>query len=178
MAKQANATPPMPERLQELAGILRHIPKVGAMMKRAFGRGAKPVLDSKDRALMTALFYVAGEVEMLLAATTRIAALEQKLEDIAEKAEVVRAAELDWHAKVPLPDSVLFGNSAGQVAALPLDLLRVYAAKRQLDVTAIVEGKTTVIVKDGERVVVRIPKTLWVCLDKVLDQCSWLALDA
>ena len=104
----------------------------------------------------------------------RVEALEARVNEIAAKAEIAQAAELNWQAKMALPDAVVFGNAAGQVATLPLGFVRVFAARHRLDAPEVVEEDDEIVVKDGEEIIAAVPKTLWVCLERVLDGCPFL----
>jgi hypothetical protein len=107
----------------------------------------------------------------------RVEAIEALLQDIESKAAIASAAELSWHAKMSLPEEIVFSNAAGEVATLQLGFARTYAAQHRLDATEVVVEGDRILVKEGEEVVASIPKSLWVCLERVLDGCPFLEED-
>jgi len=134
------------------------------------GKGPQqPVWCMDNAALATVLVYCAGLVEMLGELAERIEETRTRLDDIAAKAEVARAAELNWQAKVALPDEIVFGNLAGEVATLPIAFVRIYRAGHRLDATSIVVEGDRILVKDGGELITSMPKTLWVTLERVLE---------
>ena len=122
-----------------------------------------------EKAPRALLAYAAGLAEMVAGLEEQVGALRKQLEEIGTKADVARAAELSWHPKVTLPDRVVFGNLAGEVADLPISFVKVYQARSCLHVTAIVAEGDRILVKEGDELIASIPKTLWVTLERVLD---------
>jgi hypothetical protein len=165
-------------RLPELADLVARIPGVTARLHRLIGKDAEPEWRAGDPAYMTLLLYSAGLVERSDVLAERLAAVEAKLADYESKVEIVRAAELNWRAMASTRDGIVFTNSLGQTVTLPRTFLAVFVAKRQLDVFEFVEDGEEIVVRDGEDEVTRMPKSLWVCLDKVMDTCPWFSAEA
>ncbi|MHC4472122.1 MAG: hypothetical protein ACYTDY_00990 [Planctomycetota bacterium] len=160
-------------RLPELVDLTQRIPAVEERLQRAFDEKAEPRWRADDRAYMTLVLYVAGTVEMIEDLTERIEQLEEARAEIQSKADLVRAAEHNWKAIASTRDGVVFSNSPGDTVTLPRDFLAVFVTRHQLDVSEIVEDGMNIVVRDGEEVVTVIPKSLWLVLGSVMEQCPW-----
>jgi hypothetical protein len=103
----------------------------------------------------------------------KVAALEKEVAEARLAGAVMAEARQEWTARLLLPNAVVFANAAGRIAILPLDFVKVVVAGRQLDVTDVIEDGDHIVVRDSDRAVARIPKSLFVNLDSALRSCQW-----
>lgn len=162
-------------RAPDLVDLLNDVPNVHSRLRRIYGPHAEPTWNTEDRAYMTILLVAAGLVENLRALSDRIDSLKADHAAIESKAELARAAEMDWRPTASARDGIVFTNGVGEVVTLPRDFLGVFAAKRQLDVSEIVREGGDVVIRDGERVIAKMPASLWVVLEKVIVSCPWIS---
>jgi hypothetical protein len=111
----------------------------------------------------------------------RVEKLEEQAKEIAQKADLARAAERGWKALHEAREHVIFRSDAGQIARLPVNLVRLLARNRPIDL-AVTQGKDGQTIRyttgegqgePGDDVVGEIPKSLWVVLEKVLNGTVW-----
>ena len=88
--------------------------------------------------------------------------------EIGPKAEAALAAEKNWRIRGRASGSVVFGNDAGQVETLPVNLVEILAAGRTLDGTIVPLGPR-IAFRSAGKIVGEIPVTLWVVLDRLLE---------
>jgi len=98
--------------------------------------------------------------------------LYDEFSDVADKREVVDAAERHWRAVMRARTSLLFRNDAGDLARLPEQLARLIASRGSFDGEVVERGMSVAFLQcDTE--VASIPKTLFVCLEDVLADWTW-----
>lgn len=152
------------ERLAEVVAAHERIPRVAELLTAAFGEHSF-CWDAANRADMTTKVLVAGlqlEVEEL----------RQLLSEIATKYEVACAAEKNWRRMLQARQSWIFRNDAGEIAKMPVSLVDVIARKASFD-GEVVPREETIAFMQGEAVIAEIPKTLFVCLERILESSSW-----
>jgi hypothetical protein len=156
------------------------IPELVDHLKKLQGSGARSDLshnplshaDPDPRELFGDL---AAFLELLLDLAGRVESLEEDRAAIESKLEITRAAEMDWRPAISIRTGVVLINGTGEKATLSRDLLDVFAARRVLDADDVDREGDEVVIRDGERVVARMPVSLLVVLEKVLASHPWIS---
>ncbi|MFC1707116.1 hypothetical protein ACFL59_09920 [Planctomycetota bacterium] len=151
-------------RIPEACEALHRIPHATGFRTRALGKPS-PIWDTNETPDVTTKLYCAG-------LQLELEALQEQLSGIEEKYQVARAAERGWKPMLHAKTSVVFRNDAGDVATMPIDLVRLVAAKGNFD-GEVVAHQNTIAFKNGRKVIAEIPKTLFVCLEKILEASAW-----
>jgi len=144
----------------EVFDALARVPSALEFLRRVRDKPV-PVWDPCSEVDLTTKIYCAGiqlELEVLKA----------RLDEIETKYEVARAAERNWRQMLQERTRIVFRSDAGDVAKLPVDLVRVIAAKGTFDGEVVAKAKTVVFVSGG-KTLAEIPKSLFVCLGRILE---------
>ncbi len=146
-------------RIPAAAAALSRIPRVFEFLRRGLGDAAQ-IWDPDDQSDVTTKLLVAG-VQL------EVEALKARFDEIHTKYEVARAAERHWRPMLRAKASVVFRNDAGQVARMPADLVALVAQGGTFDGDVLERSKSVAFVREG-KVISEIPKTLFVCLERLL----------
>jgi len=160
-------------KVPRLRDALGRVPHVHAWMKRLTGTAAA-VWDPTNLSDLTSRLTCAALQLQVEALAGRIEALESERDERDRQYEASRAAEAVWTCRHISGDTLFLGNSAGQVARIPLALALRWRSYRpdSLSDTAVRGGE--VLFMQGASVVARIPRSLFAVLPKVLESCHWL----
>ncbi len=113
----------------------------------------------------------AAEVRIILEALAdRIVRQEAALQDVVGKLRATRDAEAAWQLALRARDMAVFGNLAGELAILPIDLVDILAAGRAADVHVkkAADGQISFDDDRGMRAVV--PLSFFINLPRILKQ--------
>ncbi|MFC1706809.1 hypothetical protein ACFL59_08315 [Planctomycetota bacterium] len=151
-------------RIPEACEALRRIPHAVGFLTRALGEPTH-IWDTDNTSDITTKLLCSG-------LQLELEALQEQLSSIEEKYQVARAAERGWKPMLQARTSVVFRNDASDIATMPIDLVRLIAAKGNFD-GEVVAKQSTIAFKNGRKVVAEVPKTLFVCLEKILETSAW-----
>jgi len=139
-------------------------PRPADMLERAIGQ-RQVAWDRADPVDTSTKIVVLGLLEAL-------STVDERLAELAGAAETARAALSNWRILARARTSVVFMNDAGNVAQLPLELVRVLAKGGTLNAD-VSEGERTVCFHRGGELVAEIPKSLAVNLTRLLERQAW-----
>ncbi len=101
----------------------------------------------------------------------RLPTREGRFEEVEEKSSAARAAEEDWEIALVARTDIIFRNRLGDIAKMPIHLARCLKTRESFDGSVEAEGDS-IVFRSGGRTIATIPRTLFVCLDRVLERLS------